>query len=151
MPIVDTIANWQQETGATQKATASELHIDQSYLSRMMKGERKWPEHLDKQAAKLNWRIALQIIEERTNGWVKNRFGDVDPTPTALQLQLSKEMKEASQSLEDIILAKNIDWSKRDEQLEKVQKEIKDVVEVGMVLDGVIQDMRNEAKKGEKK
>ena len=150
MPIVDAMVDWRKDEGMTQKDVADQLNIDQSYLSRIAKGERDWPEHLDSHAAKMNWRIALEIIEERTGGWIKNRFGKVDPHPSALQLQLTKEMEEASEALEAIILRKNIDWSKRDEQLEKVQKESKDVVEVGMILNGVMQDMRKQAKEESK-
>lgn len=147
LSVVDALRDWRQEEGISQRQIAEQLHIDGTYVSKIEKGTRDWPEHLDSSAARVNWKIALAIIEERSGGWIRNRFGDVDPTPTALQLQLTKEMQEAIQALGGVILANNVDWSKRDEQLAQVQKEIKDVVEIGLILDGAIQDMRNEAKK----
>lgn len=151
MAIVDTVVDWRKSEGISQKQCADQLHITQSYLSRMEKGERKWPEHLDPALSKISWPATLEVIQERSGGWIRNRFGEVDPTPTALQLQITKEMQELKAELDGIILANNIDWSKRIDQLEKLEKELADVVEVGMVMKGAISDMRKQAKKGDQK
>lgn len=147
MSIPESIRNYRAETGMSQRQLAEHLHMDDTYISKIEKGKQDWPDHFDSSLSTVNWRFALDIAEERTNGWIRSRFKDVDPTPAALQLQLRKEMQEALFELEGIILANNIDWSKRDNQLAKVQKEISDVVEIGMILKGVIQDIRKEAKR----
>ena len=138
MSIVDSVATLQKDEGLTQKSISGDLHIDQSYLSKILKGERKWPEHLDSSASKMSWKVAIAIIDERTNGWIKNRFGEIDPHPSAVKEKFIKEMREAFASLEEILLS---DWKDREKQREnarQVQKEIKDVVEIGLILVGVI-------------
>lgn len=150
MAIVDTVTDWRKSEGISQKQVADQLHINQSYLSRMEKGERKWPEHLDPALSEISWPATLAVIEERTNGWVKNRFGELDPTPTALQLQIAKEMKELEEALGELILSRNVDWSKRIDDLERLKKENDDVNEISLVFKGVISEMIEQAKKGGK-
>lgn len=149
--IVDTVTDWRKSEGISQKQVADQLHINQSYLSRMEKGERKWPDHLDPALSKISWPATLALIEERTGGWVKNRFGDVDPTPTALQLQIAKEMNELQEALGELILSRNVDWSKRIDDLENLKKENDDVNEISLVFKGVISEMIKQAKEGARK
>jgi len=151
MSIVDSVATLQKE-GFTQKELSKNLHIDQSYLSRILKGERKWPEHLDSTAAKMNWRIAIEIIDERTGGWIRNRFGELDPHPSALKEVMMKEMSEAFEALGTMVLSERKNREKQRENARKLVKELKDVVEVGMVTIGAIEEVYglNDYKKGEK-
>jgi transcriptional regulator with XRE-family HTH domain len=138
MTIVDSLAYVQKEDGLTQKQMSKDLHIDQSYLSRIMKGERKWPEHLDTHATKKSWKVALEIIDERTDGWIRNRWGEIDPNIAAVKERFMWEMQEAFTALGAIMMA---DWKDREKQREnarQAQKEIRDVVEIGMIMYGAI-------------
>jgi len=143
MSILDAVLDYGKEMGVSQKDISSSLHIDPTYLSKMKSGERKWPEHLDPAASKMNWRVALEIIDERTCGWIRNRFKEVDPHPSALKEMLFKEIREAVQALNDVVFAAK---DKSISELKNVQNELRDVLEIGAILYGSIDELLKEGK-----
>lgn len=143
MSILDAVLDYGKEMGVSQKDISSSLHIDPTYLSKMKSGERKWPEHLDPAASKMNWRVALQIIDERTGGWIRNRFKEVDPHPSALKEMLIKEIREVVQALNEVVFAAK---DKSISELKNVQNELRDVLEIGAILYGSIDELLKEGK-----
>jgi transcriptional regulator with XRE-family HTH domain len=143
MAISDAIAEYMHETGLKQREIAEQLHFDRSMVSKIISGERKWPEAHDAQLAGLSWKLALVIADERTGGYISNILDDIpnlDLHPAALKDVLLKELQEAENALEELILAKHIDPKKRKEAAERVWNEIRDVMEKGLVLQGVIEE-----------
>ncbi|MBP2117082.1 XRE family transcriptional regulator [Cohnella lubricantis] len=98
---------------------------------------------MDQVLARKNWRIALEIMDERTGGYISNILHDLpnlDLHPAALKDVLLKEAEELMASLGGLVLARHIDPNKRKEIAEQVYHEIRDVVEKGVVMLGVIEE-----------
>jgi transcriptional regulator with XRE-family HTH domain len=143
MPISDTIAKHLEETGMSQRELAEKLYVDRSFISRVKNGERKWPESLDVNLARVSWRLALHLADERTGGYISYILEDVpnlDLHPAALKELLLKELQEAGGILEEIRMARHIDPEKRKEKAKQVWHEVTDVMEVASVFRGVIEE-----------
>lgn len=143
LAISDAIEEYRKENRKTQKQLASELHFDRSMISKIETGERNWPETHDAHLASLNWKLALKLADERTGGYISNLLEDVpnlDLHPAALKESLLKELHEAEQALEALMMARHIPPEKRKASAEKVWNEVSDVIEKANVLRGVLEE-----------
>ncbi|HEX7065881.1 MAG TPA: hypothetical protein VF199_12500 [Bacillales bacterium] len=147
MSYSEQLVDYRKTNHLTQEAAAKQIPVDRSLWNKWEKGL-PVAEHHEPALSKANWKLALEVIEKQTGGWIKNRFGNVDPTPTALQLRIAMEMDELKRALGEIILSNDVDWSKRIDDLERLKKENDDVNEVSLVFKGVLAEMIQQAKKG---
>ncbi|SFB62727.1 Helix-turn-helix [Cohnella sp. OV330] len=127
----------------TQQAYAQHVQIDRTTLSKIENGERELPAVYEASMARHSWKLALEIADERTNGYFSNLLGDVptlDLHPAALKEQMLKEVDDLEEALGGLSLAKHIDKQKRKESAERVWHEIRDVMEHAAVLQGVLEE-----------
>lgn len=149
MAIAQTIRDFREEAHMSQKELAQHLHVDNSYLSKIEKETRPFPESLDPALARTNWRLAIEVINHRSGGYIKNRLREgVDIHPSALKELLLKDLEEATDALEAITMA--TDRETQREQAEKVVKEIDDVLELGVIMKGVVKESFIDRKGGRK-
>lgn len=143
MNISETLLDYRKENNVSQREVADQLHVDRSLLSKYETGKHALPEHHDANLSRLNWKIALKIIDERSGGYISNILDEVpnlDLHPAALKDILLKELSEAETALEGLIMARHIDPQKRKESAEKVWSEIRDVIEKALVMEGVLEE-----------
>lgn len=144
MAIGDEIGTYRREQNLSQRELAQQLNFDRSMVSKIESGERKWPEAHDAQLAGLNWRLALKVADERTGGYISFLLEDVpnlDLHPAALKEVLLIELQEATSALEELRMAKHLDPQKRKQAAECVWHELRDVIEKGLILQGVIEEV----------
>lgn len=141
--IGDAITAYRIESNITQAQLAAHLHFDRSMLSKVENGQRKWPEEHDAKLSGLSWKLALQIADERSGGFISNILNEVpnlDLHPAALKDVLLKEIEDAKTALEGLLMAKHLDPAKRAESAKKVWHELRDVIEVAVVMQGVVEE-----------
>ena len=143
MNIGEKLLEYRKERNVSQREIAQELHIDRSLVSRIETGSYKPPQHHEPNIARLNWKLALAIIDERSGGYISNILDEVpnlDLHPAALKDLLLKELDEAEEALEGLILARHIDPEKRKQAAEKTWHEIRDVIEKAIIMQGVLEE-----------
>ncbi|WP_077616818.1 helix-turn-helix domain-containing protein [Caenibacillus caldisaponilyticus] len=143
MNIGEKLLEYRRERNVSQREIAQELHIDRSLVSRIESGNYPLPKHHDPNIARLNWKLALTIIDERSGGYISNILDEVptlDLHPAALKEILLKELDEAERALGELILARHIDPERRKQSAEKVWHEIRDVIEKALVMQGVLEE-----------
>ncbi len=143
MAIGDAIHQYRNTMNISQSELAEKLHFDRSMISKIETGDRPWPEAHDSKLARLNWKLALQIADERTGGYISYLLDDVpdlDMHPAALKDLLIKELDEAVEALGGLVMARHIDPATRREQAEKVWQEISDVISKGNIMRGVLEE-----------
>jgi transcriptional regulator with XRE-family HTH domain len=143
MSIGDFIRQYRKEKNITQGELAAQLNFERSMMSKVESGARKWPESSDAKLASINWRFTLWLADERTGGFISNLLKLVpnfDLHPSALKELLLKELKEGIQALGEIIFVRHICQKKRKEAAEKVWFELKDVVDKGVIMMGVLEE-----------
>jgi hypothetical protein len=117
--------------------------MDRTTLSRIENGERDLPLSFDHAISGMNWKFALKVADERTDGYISyylDHVPNMDLHPAALKDLFLKEMSEAERVLGELVLAKHIDPEKRRESAERVWQEIRDVLEKGLVMQGVLEE-----------
>lgn len=125
-------------TGLTQAELADELNISRSLVGMIETGRRKLPDYCEPSVARMSFKMALQIAEERSGGYISNLLADIpgiDLHPAALKERLITELEEALGALEALKLSK-MDPIKKKEFIEEAIMEIEDVVDVANVLKG---------------
>lgn len=143
MNIGEKLLEYRKERNVSQREIAQELHIDRSLVSRIETGSYTPPQHHEPNIARLNWKLALAIIDERSGGYISNVLDDVpnlDLHPAALSMVLKKDIKELQEEMEGLILAKHLDPEKQRQKAEKLWHELKDVLDVGAVMLGVLEE-----------
>jgi len=143
LSIGESLLAYRTEKKLSQQEIADELHIDRSLISKLENGKEKIAEHHEPNFAKLNWRIALTIIDEKSGGYISNILDEVpnlDLHPAALKDLLLKELDEAEEALEGLILARHLDPVKRKQTAEKTWHEIRDVIENALIMQGVLEE-----------
>jgi transcriptional regulator with XRE-family HTH domain len=143
MSIGDFIREYRKEKNITQGELAAQLNFERSMMSKVESGARKWPESSDAKLASINWRFTLLVADERTGGFISNLLKLVpnfDLHPSALKELLLKELKEGIQALGEIIFVRHTCQEKRKEAAEKVWFELKDVVDKGVIMMGVLEE-----------
>lgn len=137
------IQAFRREKNLTQEELANRIPIDRTTLARIESGERPLPNGYDTVVSSLSWKLALEIADERTGGYISNILEDVpnlDLHPAALKDLLLKQLAEAGTALERLSMSKHISPEKRKESAEKVWQEIRDVIETANVMQGVLED-----------
>ncbi|MGQ7886820.1 helix-turn-helix domain-containing protein [Paenibacillus sp. WC2504] len=137
------IQEFRREKNLTQEELANQIPIDRTTLARIENGERPLPSGFDTVVSGLSWKIALEIANERTGGYISNILVDVpnlDLHPAALKDLLLKQLAEAGTALERLSMSKHISSEKRKESAERVWQEIRDVIETANVMQGVLED-----------
>lgn len=132
-----------QSLGLSQEQYAALIPMDRSLLSRIENNERTCPPEHEARLASLSWRIALQIADDRTGGFVGNILDylpNLDLHPAALKDSLLKEVDDLETALGALMMARHIDPAKRQESAEVVWHEMRDVMEKAAVLQGVIEE-----------
>ncbi|NOU95619.1 helix-turn-helix domain-containing protein [Paenibacillus sp. LMG 31456] len=143
MSIGEAIRNYRVSSNMTQQQFANRLSMDRSVLGRIERGERELDASYDTIVSGLNWRIALEIADQRTDGYISNileHLPNLDLHPAALKDLLLRELSELEAALEGLVLAKHIDPEKRRKSAERVWHEIRDVLEKASVLQGVLEE-----------
>lgn len=105
-------------------------------ISKAENGKLDLADHHVANVARLNWKLALTIIDERSGGYISNILDEVpnlDLHPAALSMVLRKDLRELQEEMEGLILAKHIDPEKQRAKAEKLWHELKDVLDVGAV------------------
>ncbi|UKS29943.1 helix-turn-helix domain-containing protein [Paenibacillus sp. HWE-109] len=137
------IQAFRREKNLTQEELANRIPIDRTALARIESGERPLPSGFDSVVSSLSWKLALEIADARTGGYISNILEDVpnlDLHPAALKDLLLKQLAEAGTALERLSMSKHISPEKRKESAKKVWQEIRDVIETGNVMQGVLED-----------
>jgi transcriptional regulator with XRE-family HTH domain len=135
--------NHRMAMNQSQEQFAAEVHLERSALSRLERDERRSTPEFDQILARKSWRIALEIMDERTGGYISNILHDMpnlDLHPAAMKEVLSKEVSELMTSLGGLVMARHRDPKKQTETAERVWHEIRDVLENGVILLGVIEE-----------
>lgn len=143
MSIGESLLAYRTQKGLSQQEIANELHVDRSLISKLEHGKEKIAEHHEPAIAKLNWRLALTIIDEKSGGYISNILDEVpnlDLHPAALKDLLLKELNEAEEALEGLLLARHLDPEKRKQTAEKTWHEIRDVIEKALIMQGVLEE-----------
>lgn len=136
-----TAARMSKNMNITEFATA--LNMDRTQVSRIESGEREATSQQKQQLARASWRLALEIADQETDGFISNILKDVpnlDLHPAALKDVLLKELSEAETALEALIMAKHLDPVKRRESAERVYLELRDVSQKVAVMQGVLEE-----------
>ncbi|MGG1554965.1 helix-turn-helix domain-containing protein [Paenibacillus ferrarius] len=137
------IQAFRREMNLTQEELANRIPIHRSVLARIENGERQLPSAYDTVVSGLSWKLALEIADERTGGYISNILEDVpnlDLHPAALKDVLLKQLAEAGKALERLTMAKHISPEKRKENAETVWHEMRVVIETANVMQGVLED-----------
>jgi RNA-binding protein YhbY len=140
MSVVETVLQYGRETGQSMRTIADQLHIDHTLISKAKHGKYKFPDYMDSTLASLNWRVALEVIDERSGGYISNILKldpDIDLSPAGLKERLQKDLQEALSSLGDVYMFEK-EPDKR--ALEKAWHEMTDVIEVATVARGVYEE-----------
>lgn len=142
MSIGEAIREWRREYGVSQREVAEKLHVDRSLVARAENGAKLSEAH-DPSIAGLHWKLALEVIDQRTGGWISNILHEcpnLDLHPAALKDLMMRELSEMEEALRSLIMARHIDREKSREQAEKTWMEIQDVLEKGAVMKGVLEE-----------
>jgi transcriptional regulator with XRE-family HTH domain len=143
MSIGEALLQYRQERGISQRELARQLHVDHAMISKAENGKLELAEHHDANVARLDWRLAVAIIDERTGGYISNILDEkpnMDLHPAALSMILRKDLRELQEEMEGLIMAKHIDPEKQRAKAEKLWHELKDVLDVGVVMMGVLEE-----------
>lgn len=143
MNISETLLEYRKENKISQREVADQLHVDRSLLSKYETGKHALPVHHDANLSKLNWRMALSIIDERSGGYISNILDEVpnlDLTPASLKETLSCQIDELEEALRDTRMAKHIPIEKQKHKAEKLWMEMKDVVDYAALMLGVLEE-----------
>jgi transcriptional regulator with XRE-family HTH domain len=140
MAMGDVIKEYRDLTGTTQSFIAKHLHVDRALVSRAESGKERLSETHDAAIASINWRLALEVIDERSGGYISN-ITKLDPTidlsPAGLKERLQKDLQEAMKALNNVYTFMR---EPDKEPLEKAWHEITDVIEVASVARGVYEE-----------
>jgi transcriptional regulator with XRE-family HTH domain len=143
MSLGEAIREHRTSLNMSQEQYAALIPIERSVLSRLETNERSCPPEYEVKLASMSWRLALQIANERTGGFISNILGflpNLDLHPAALKDTLLKEVEELEAALGGLVMARHIDPQKRKESAERVWHEMRDVMEKAAVLQGVIEE-----------
>ncbi|MCZ8520159.1 MULTISPECIES: helix-turn-helix domain-containing protein [Paenibacillus] len=143
MSIGQAIHDYRKSNRLTQDELAKQLPMDRTTLAKVESGSRELPPALEPVLARMCWKFALKIADERTGGFISNILDDLpnlDLHPAALKDVLLKEINELEQALGGLAMAKHIDPTKRKESAERVWQEMRDVMEKAVVLQGVLEE-----------
>lgn len=128
-----------KELGKTHQEIAEELHVSRSMVSMVETGKRKYPEECEPTIARMCFKAALKIANERTGGYISNLLNyepNVDLHPAALKERLLYEIEEAVSALEGLKLAKRMDPKIKKQRIEEALMELEDVADVINVMKG---------------
>lgn len=145
MRIGEAIREYRNERGISQREVADALFVDRSLIAKVENGL-PIAEHHEPKIARLSWKLALAIIDERSGGYISNlleEMPNLDLHPAALKDLLMKELEEAEQALGGLLLARHIDPQKRKDAAEKTWAEIRDVIQKALVMQGVLEEEFN--------
>jgi transcriptional regulator with XRE-family HTH domain len=143
LSIGEAIRLFREEAGMSQREFAGKIAVDRSLIAKAENGLKLSETH-DAAISRINWRLALEIIDERTGGYVSNVLHEIpnlDLHPSALKEILIRDLQEAEQALGELLLARHLDPEQRKKQAEGVWKEITDVINRGLVMRGVLEDL----------
>jgi transcriptional regulator with XRE-family HTH domain len=123
----------------TQQEIATMLNVSRSQVAMVETGRRDYPEECDKGIARMSWKAALRIADERTGGYFSNLFDyepNIDLHPAALKERLEQEIEELITALEELRLNKRLDPLEKQRRAEKLLMEMMDVEDVINVMKG---------------
>lgn len=143
MAVSDSVRSVMSEKGATHQELADVLNYERSYVTKIVAGDRPWPETADSKLAKWSYKLALKLADERTGGFISNILDDLpdmDTHPAALKEQLLKDLHEAISALERFHTSKHICSDRRQKSAESVWHECLDVEQKSAVLRGVLEE-----------
>ncbi|MFS1513666.1 hypothetical protein VQL36_14670 [Chengkuizengella sp. SCS-71B] len=122
-----------------QKEVAVRLNMSRSAVAMIDTEKRKLPEDREPIVARMSFKMAIEIANERTGGYISNLFDtygeDVDLHSSALKERLLIEMKELYTKLEALTLSR-MNPLKKKELVTDLLMEIEDVEEVIHVMKG---------------
>lgn len=140
MSMGDVIKSYRELTNTPQSVFAKQLNIDRSLVSRAESGKERLSEAHDAAIASVNWRLALEVIDERSGGYISNILRlepTIDLSPAGLKERLQKDLQEALAALNNVYtFMRNPDK----DGLKKAWHEITDVIEVATVARGVYEE-----------
>jgi transcriptional regulator with XRE-family HTH domain len=146
LSVGDVTRRFRESMNQTQEEFAATVHLDRNALGRIERNERKTAPEMDQILARKSWRIALAIMDERTGGFISNILHDMpnlDLHPAAMKEVMSKEITDLMTSLGGLVMARHRNPKKQTETAERVWHEIRDVLENGVILLGVIEEEFN--------
>lgn len=142
MSIGERILDYRKSENLSQREIAESIPVDRSLVTRWEKGLDPKPHH-DVSLSRLNWKIALKIIDERSGGYISDLLDEIpnlDLHPAAIKESLEIELRELEKSLEALKMSKHIDREKRKKSAENVWMETKDVLDYAAVMLGVLEE-----------
>lgn len=143
MSVGEALKDIRKEKGWSQSYVANQIPIDRAAISRAESGSEPLSEHHDASLSRMNWKLALKIIDERSNGFVSNilkNMPNIDLHPSAVKESLQKELDELDRALEETLMAKHISYEKRKASAERLWKETKDVQSYATLMLGVLEE-----------
>lgn len=140
MSVVETVLQYGADTNQSMRKIADDLHIDHTLISKAKHGKYKFPDYMDPTLSDLNWRVALEVIDERSGGYISNILKldpDIDLSPAGLKERLQKDLQEALAALGKVYM---FEENPDKQALEDVWHQLTDVIEVGTAARGVFEE-----------
>ncbi|KIL37962.1 hypothetical protein SD70_29710 [Gordoniibacillus kamchatkensis] len=132
-----------RRTGLSQEKFGRLLNVSRSLVAMAEVGKRSYPEECDKKLSSLSWKKALQIADDRSNGYITNilkLFPNMDLHPAALKEILLRDLETAHKELEELQVAKHFDTEKRKAKAKQIYVNLLKVESVSAVIRGVFED-----------
>jgi len=143
MSISESLLDYRKSSHLSQREIAEQIHVDRTLVTKWEKGTEP-AEHHDPAISKLNWRMTLAVIDERTGGYIANILDEqpnLDLHPAALKEILMKDMQEAMDALKKVQTARHADIEKQREYIERSWHDVMDVIEIGLIIEGVFEEL----------
>jgi transcriptional regulator with XRE-family HTH domain len=143
MSISEAVLDYRKSSNLSQGDIAKQVNVDRTLITKAENGM-KLAEHHDAALSKVNWRITLAVLDERTGGYISNILDEqpnLDLHPSALKEILMKDMQEAMDALKKVQTAQHADIEKQRKNIERTWHEVMDVIEIGLIIEGVFEEL----------
>lgn len=134
MKLREALETYKAERNLSQQDIADCIPVDRTYVSKVMKNGRV-PPSWDYGLSNMSPRLKLAIINERTNGWLKDRYDEINHVSGWKEVAI-KEFTEAIQAYNRIIICKSTP-----EERKQVRKELKEASEYALAALAHMEEM----------
>lgn len=143
MVVGDAIAEYRKVNNISQTEFSNQIPFSRTYLSKIEKGERGWPDSYDQQLAAIHWIFKIILSNLRTNGYIPNILNtnpDQDMHLSDQLLGFHKDIEELEKAARMVMKDRVKDPVENKKNAEKLWFEYRDVLARGMVTMGLLEE-----------
>lgn len=139
------MGRFMKRSGMTHAQMAKGINVHRTSVTKMLSGERAWPEAQDAALSRQDFTLALTVGSERSGGYFVNLLDilpEFDQNPAAVLMLLRKNLQEGIAALEASMMSFSMNPKNQEEQDRKIYKELLDVEALSAVYRGIMERTR---------